>query len=69
MKMWSQDVSSTKCHGQPLEGLGCSIKVASLFGKSWVVSLLEATNRRGLESQKLVVESSLGERTLQHVMP
>lgn len=62
-------MSSTKCHGQPLEGLGCSIKVASLLGKSWIVSLLEETNTRGLEFKKLVVESSLGECTLQHVMP
>jgi hypothetical protein len=64
-----EHTSSSECHGTPIGGQSSSTKVASRFGKNWVVSLLQETNTRGLEFQKMVVESILGNTTLQHVMP
>jgi hypothetical protein len=64
-----EHTSSSDNPGTPLEGPSTSSKAASRFGKNWVVSFLEETNTRGLEFQKMVVESILGSIALQHVMP
>ncbi len=64
-----QPESSSECLGTPIEGQSSSTRTASRFGKNWVVSLLEETNTRGLEFQKMVVESILCSTALQHVMP
>ena len=60
---------SPECDRNPIEGQSSSSKAASRFGKNWAVSLLQETNTRGLEFQKMVVESILCSTTLQHVMP
>ena len=64
-----EHTSSSDNPGTPLEGPSTSSKAASRFGKNWAVSFLEETNTRGLEFQKMVVESILGSTALQHVMP
>ena len=64
-----EQASSSECPSTPLEGQSSSTKAASRFGNSWAASLLQETNTRGLEFQKLVVESILGSTALQHVMP
>ena len=74
---WSSEIqdrtldhtSSSDCPGTPIDFQSSSTKAASRFGKNWAVSLLQETNTRGLEFQKLVVESILGSAALQHVMP
>lgn len=63
-----EHTSSSECTGTPLEGQSSSTKAASRFGKNWAVSLLQETNTRGLEFQKMVVENILGSTALQHVM-
>ena len=64
-----EHASSSDGPGTPLEGPSSSSKAASRFGKNWALSLLQETNTRGLEFQKMVVESILGSTALQHVMP
>jgi len=64
-----EHTSSSDCPGTPIEGQPSSTKAASRFGKNWVASLLQETNTRGVEFQKMVVESILGSTDLQHVMP
>ena len=64
-----EPTSSSDCLGTPIEGPSSSSKAASRFGKNWAVSLLQETHTRGLEFQKMVVESILGSTALQHVMP
>ena len=61
--------ASSECPASLVEGPSSSTKAASRFGNSWAVSLLQATNTRGLEFQKAVVESILGSAALQHIMP
>ena len=64
-----EQTSSSECPRTLIEGPSSSSKAASQIGKNWAVSLLQETNTRGLEFQKLVVESILGSIALQHVMP
>ncbi len=52
-----EHASSSDGPGTPLEGPSSSSKAASRFGKNWALSLLQETNTRGLEFQKMVVEA------------